>query len=87
MLGEVAQAKSGGRSTLTTGEVPVSRLRELDAALAASGTVGAVVETFGISLLLAAPWIVANIWVWSRVPRTDAIPPSLGERLRERLSA
>jgi hypothetical protein len=46
-----------------------------------------VAEAFGISLLLASPWIVASIWVWSRAPRTDAIPASLGERLRERVSA
>jgi hypothetical protein len=44
-----------------------------------------VVEAFGISLLLASPWIVASIWVWSRAPRTDAIPMSMGARFRERL--
>jgi hypothetical protein len=51
----------------------------------ASGKVGAMVESIGIALLLAAPWIVAAIWVWSRAPCSDAVPPSMGERARQRL--
>jgi len=40
-----------------------------------------------ISLVLAAPWIVASIWSWSRAPRTDDLPPSLADRACARLWA
>jgi hypothetical protein len=39
-----------------------------------------------LSLLFCAPWLVAIAWTWSRVPRSDAIPPSLGERALQRFS-
>jgi hypothetical protein len=44
-----------------------------------------MLNTIGISLLLAAPWIIASIWVWSRAPRSDAVPQSMGHRALERL--
>jgi len=44
-----------------------------------------VIESFGLALLFGAPWIVAIIWAWSRAPRTDDVPPSLGESVRARL--
>jgi hypothetical protein len=44
-------------------------------------------DAIGISLLFAAPWIVAAVWVWSRAPRYDGVPPSMGERARDRLWA
>lgn len=40
-----------------------------------------------ISLLLAAPWIVASIWAWYRAPHTDDMPPSLADAARDRLWA
>jgi hypothetical protein len=39
----------------------------------------------GLSLLFAAPWLVAIAWTWSRAPRTERIPPSLGELAVRRL--
>jgi hypothetical protein len=46
-----------------------------------------MLDTIGIALLLAAPWIVASIWAWSRAPRSDAVPQSMGHRALERLRA
>jgi hypothetical protein len=43
--------------------------------------------SFGLSLLLGAPWLVAIIWTWSRAPRLDAVLPSMADRTRERLWA
>ena len=40
-----------------------------------------------LSLLLGAPWIVAIAWAWSRAPRVDGVPPSLGELARRRLES
>jgi hypothetical protein len=51
----------------------------------ASGKVVAMVESIGIALLLAAPWIVAAIWTWSRAPRFEGVPPSMADRARDRL--
>ena len=39
-----------------------------------------------LSLLFGAPWLAAIIWIWSRVPRTDVVPPSMGEQALQRLS-
>jgi hypothetical protein len=44
-------------------------------------------EAILLSLLLAAPWLVAIAWTWSRAPRMDTVPPSMGERMRERLAS
>ncbi len=38
-----------------------------------------------LSLLFGAPWLVAIVWVRSRAPRTDVVPPSMAESARERL--
>ena len=46
-----------------------------------------MLDTIGITLLLGAPWIVAIIWTWSRVPRSDAVPRSMADVARERLWA
>jgi hypothetical protein len=46
-----------------------------------------MLNSVAISLLLGAPWILASIWAWSRAPRSDAVPPSMGHRALERLSA
>jgi hypothetical protein len=46
-----------------------------------------MLNAIGLSLLLGAPWIVAIIWVWSRAPRFDAVPQSMGHRALERLRA
>jgi hypothetical protein len=43
-------------------------------------------EGLWISLVFGAPWLVAIAWVWSRGPRMDGLPPSMADRLRERLS-
>jgi hypothetical protein len=39
-----------------------------------------------LSLLFGAPWLAAIIWIWSRAPRTDVVPPSMGEQALQRLS-
>jgi hypothetical protein len=39
-----------------------------------------------LSLLFGAPWLAAIVWTWSRAPRTDGVPPSMADRMRERLS-
>jgi hypothetical protein len=44
-------------------------------------------DPIGISLVLASPWIVAIIWTWSRAPRYDGVPPSMADRVRDRLWA
>jgi hypothetical protein len=46
-----------------------------------------MLESIGISLIFGAPWLVAIAWTWSRAPRSDGVPPSLSERVRERLWA
>src|SRR5262249_21923233 len=38
-----------------------------------------------LTLLLAAPWLAALAYTWSRAPRMDGPPPSTAERTRERL--
>jgi hypothetical protein len=38
-----------------------------------------------LTLLLAAPWLAAIAYTWSRAPRMDGPPPSTAERARERL--
>ena len=38
-----------------------------------------------LMLLLAAPWLAALAYTWSRAPRMDGPPPSMAERTRERL--
>jgi hypothetical protein len=38
-----------------------------------------------LSLLFGAPWLTAIVWTWSRAPRADSVPPSMGERARQRL--
>jgi hypothetical protein len=38
-----------------------------------------------LALLAGSPWIAAIVWVWRRRPRDGAIPPSIGERARQRL--
>jgi hypothetical protein len=38
-----------------------------------------------LSLLLGAPWIAAIAWAWTRAPRVDGVPPSMGELARRRL--
>ena len=42
-------------------------------------------DAIGLSLLLAAPWIVAAVWTWWRAPRYDGVPPSMADRVRDRL--
>jgi hypothetical protein len=44
-------------------------------------------DPIGISLLLSSPWIVAIIWTWSRARRADGVPPSMADRVRDRLWA
>ena len=44
-------------------------------------------EAVWLSLLFGAPWLAAIAWAWSRAPRMDAVPPSMGERMRDRLSS
>ena len=39
-----------------------------------------------LSLLFGTPWLAAIAWTWSRVPRADVVPPSMGERALQRLS-
>jgi hypothetical protein len=73
------------RDASTFSEDSVSKWRSSMESATALGKVGAMAESIGIALLLAAPWIVAAIWVWSRAPRSDAVPPSMGERARQRL--
>jgi hypothetical protein len=46
-----------------------------------------MLDTIGVSLLLASPWIVATIWTWSRAPRFETVPPSMADRARNRLWA
>jgi hypothetical protein len=36
-------------------------------------------------LVFGAPWIVGIVYYWRRIPRDGSIPPSLGERVRQRL--
>jgi hypothetical protein len=43
------------------------------------------VNTLWVTLLLAAPWLAALAYTWSRAPRLDGTPPSMAERARERL--
>ena len=43
-------------------------------------------ESLRISLVFGAPWLVAIAWVWLRGPRMDGPPPSMADRMRERLS-
>jgi len=43
-------------------------------------------STLWLSLLFGAPWLVAIVATWSRAPRTDVVPPSMGERALQRLS-
>jgi hypothetical protein len=38
-----------------------------------------------LSLLLGAPWLAAIAHTWSRAPRMDGPPPSMADRMRERL--
>lgn len=49
---------------------------------------GTMADMYGIGLLLVlvAPWLVAIGWVWSRAPRDDSVPPSMGERALQRLT-
>lgn len=44
-------------------------------------------EAIWLSLLFGAPWLAVIAWAWSRAPRMDAVPPSMGERMRDRLSS
>jgi hypothetical protein len=39
-----------------------------------------------LSVLFSSPWLAAIAWVWSRTPRTDVVPPSMGERALRRLA-
>jgi hypothetical protein len=36
--------------------------------------------------LFVAPWLVPSIWLWRRRPRDGAVPPSMADTARERLS-
>ena len=38
-----------------------------------------------VTLLLAAPWLAAIAYTWSRAPRLDGPPPSMADRERARL--
>ena len=40
-----------------------------------------------VTLLLAAPWLAAIAYTWSRAPRMDDPPPSMAESTRKRLWA
>jgi hypothetical protein len=35
--------------------------------------------------IVGAPWIVAIVWYWRRIPRDDYVPPSMSELARQRL--
>jgi hypothetical protein len=37
--------------------------------------------------LLGAPWLAAIAWTWVHAPRSDVVPPSMGERALRRLEA
>jgi hypothetical protein len=37
-------------------------------------------------LLGTAPWVAGIVWFWRQRPRDGAIPPSMADRARERLS-
>jgi hypothetical protein len=54
------------------------------AALPTTGTLGQM-NGLWLSLLFGAPWLAAIVWTWSRAPRADSVPPSMGERARQRL--
>jgi len=43
-------------------------------------------EVIAIMLLACAPWIVAIAYYWHTRPRDDAVVPSWGEYLRQRLT-
>jgi hypothetical protein len=38
-----------------------------------------------LPILFCAPWIVANALVWAHLPKDGSIPPSAGDRARQRL--
>ena len=43
-----------------------------------------MVGAFTLALLFGSPWIVGIVWMWRRLPRDGAVPPSMGEQLRSR---
>ena len=48
---------------------------------------GTLMNALLVTLLLAAPWLAAIAYTWSRAPRMDGPPPSMADRTRERLWA
>jgi hypothetical protein len=44
-------------------------------------------KSIEVMLVLASPWLAAIGMLWSRAPRTDEVPASMGERALERLRA
>jgi hypothetical protein len=38
-----------------------------------------------LSILFGSPWLAAIAYTWSRAPRTDETPPSMADRVRDRL--
>jgi hypothetical protein len=39
-----------------------------------------------VFVVAAAPWIAGIAWFWRHRPRDGAVPPSMADRARERLS-
>ena len=44
-------------------------------------------EAITLSLLFAAPWLVAIAITWWHAPRMETVPPSMAARMRERLAS
>jgi len=44
-----------------------------------------MVGALSLALLFGSPWIVGIVWMWRRLPRDRAVPPSMGEHLRRRI--
>jgi hypothetical protein len=42
-------------------------------------------NALALTALLAAPWLAALTYTWSRAPRVDGLPQSMADRTRERL--
>jgi hypothetical protein len=40
-----------------------------------------------LPMLICAPWIAGIVWIWSRLPKDDWLPESVGARALRRLQA
>ena len=82
---EIREATCASRSESSGGSPTGSKsVVRPDLIVAAPRHTGQV-DALWLSLMLGAPWLVAIAWTWSRVPRTDRVPPSLGDLARQRL--